>query len=102
MAQAAVILLLLFILPSTALAQLVRDHDGQGLRSFHGSASRIRRSFQSDAEARAVFKHMRGGNSNDTLIGNGGGNFLNGGLALTSSMEGQDSTMRTMSISRLG
>ena len=41
-----------------ALAQLVRDHDGQGLRSFHGQTSRIRRSFQSDAEARAVFKHI--------------------------------------------
>ena len=41
-----------------ALAQLVREHDGQGLRSFHGQTSRIRRSFQSDAEARAVFKQI--------------------------------------------
>ncbi len=56
--RAAVILLLLFILPSTALAQLVREHDAQGLRSFHGPASRIRRSFQSDAEARSIFKHI--------------------------------------------
>ena len=42
----------------TSFAQLVRDHDGQGLRSFHGQTSRIRRSFQSDAEARAVLKHI--------------------------------------------
>ena len=58
MVRATVILFLLFILPSTAFAQLVREHDAQGLRSFHGPASRIRRSFQSDAEARAVFKHI--------------------------------------------
>ena len=42
----------------TSFAQLVRDHDGQGLRSFHGQTSRIRRSFQSDAEAHAVFKQI--------------------------------------------
>src|SRR5262245_33375602 len=41
-----------------APAQLVRDHDTQTLRSFHGPATRIRRSFQSDAEARAVFKQI--------------------------------------------
>jgi hypothetical protein len=43
---------------AAAEAQLVRDHDGKGLRSFHGQTSRIRRSFQSDSEARAVFKHI--------------------------------------------
>ena len=59
MVRATVSLFLLFILTSTdAFAQLVREHDAQGLRSFHGPASRIRRSFQSDAEARAVFKKI--------------------------------------------
>src|SRR5262245_19012278 len=43
---------------SPAPAQLIRDHDAEGLRSFHGQATRIRRSFQSDAEARAVLKHI--------------------------------------------
>jgi hypothetical protein len=43
------------VLPEMAAAQLVREQDGQGLRSFHGQTSRIRRSFHSDAEARAVF-----------------------------------------------
>lgn len=45
-------------LSSPALAQLVREHDAQGLRSFHGRPSHIRRSFRSDAEAHAVFKHI--------------------------------------------
>ena len=39
-------------------AQFVREHDAQGLRSFHGGPSRIRRSFQSDAEANTIFKHI--------------------------------------------
>lgn len=56
MIRTAIILFLLFILPSDAPAQLMRDHEAQGLRSFHGPASRIRRSFQSDTEARAVFR----------------------------------------------
>lgn len=42
----------------SAQAQLVRDHDALGLRSFHGVGSRIRRSFQSDAEAHAIFKQI--------------------------------------------
>ena len=58
MVRAAIILFLLLLLPSDAPAQLMRDHEAQGLRSFHGPASRIRRSFQSDTEARTVFKHI--------------------------------------------
>ena len=42
----------------TASAQLVREHDAQGLRSFHGAGSRIRRSFQSDSEAREILKQI--------------------------------------------
>ena len=42
----------------TASAQLVREHDAQGLRSFHAAGSRIRRSFQSDGEARAILKQI--------------------------------------------
>ena len=37
-----------------AAAQLQREHDAVTLRSFHGPSSRIRRSFQTDPEARAV------------------------------------------------
>ena len=58
MLRGIVFTLLLCLQPSAALTQLVREHDGQGLRSFHGQTSRIRRSFQSDAEARAVFKYI--------------------------------------------
>ena len=55
----AVALIIAILATSTpALAQLVREHDGQSLRSFHGQPSHIRRSFQSDVEARAVFKHI--------------------------------------------
>ena len=39
---------------SEAVAQLVRDHDAR-LAKFHGKSLGIKRSFQSDAEARAVF-----------------------------------------------
>jgi formylglycine-generating enzyme required for sulfatase activity len=55
------IFLLLALLPQSASAQLVRDHDGQGaVRGFHGpaSAGRIKRSFQSDTEARAEFERI--------------------------------------------
>ncbi len=41
-----------------APAQLTREHEAQGLRAFHGTSSPIRRSFQSDAEAQAIFKHI--------------------------------------------
>lgn len=58
MLRGIVFTLILCLQPSAALTQLVREHDGQGLRSFHGQTSRIRRSFQSDAEARAVFKYI--------------------------------------------
>jgi hypothetical protein len=44
--------------PPAAHAQMVRDHDAVGLRSFHGIASRIRRSFQSDNQARAVLRQV--------------------------------------------
>jgi hypothetical protein len=47
------------LLPLTASAQQVRDHDGEGgVRGFHGTGGtgRIKRSFQSDAEARAEFE----------------------------------------------
>jgi hypothetical protein len=55
----AAVAFVIAVLPaSPAVSQLVREHDAQGLRSFHGPTSRIRRSFQSDAEARAVFKHI--------------------------------------------
>ena len=55
----AAVAFVIAVLPaSPAVSQLVREHDAQGLRSFHGQTSRIRRSFQSDTEARAVFKHI--------------------------------------------
>ncbi|MBS0243330.1 MAG: hypothetical protein JSS20_14220, partial [Proteobacteria bacterium] len=38
-----------------AHAQMVREHNATLTRGFHGQQSRIRRSFQSDAEAREVF-----------------------------------------------
>jgi formylglycine-generating enzyme required for sulfatase activity len=56
-----VALLLVTLLPLTASAQLVRDHDGEGgVRGFHGpaGAGRIKRSFQSDGEARAEFERI--------------------------------------------
>ena len=37
---------------------MVREHDTTALRAFHGGAAKIRRSFQSDAEARAVFAQI--------------------------------------------
>ncbi len=56
--DALALIVAMLVTSAPGLAQLVREHDGQGLRSFHGPTSRIRRSFQSDAEARAVFKHI--------------------------------------------
>ncbi len=56
-----IVFLLLIVLPPAAWAQLVRDHDGEGgVRGFHGpaSAGRIKRSFQSDGEARAEFERI--------------------------------------------
>src|SRR5262249_36984583 len=41
-----------------AAAQIVRDHDVQNLRSIHGARLGIKRSFQSDAEAQAVFRKV--------------------------------------------
>lgn len=41
-----------------ASSQLVREHDAASSRSFHGDTTRIRRSFRSDAEARAVLKQV--------------------------------------------
>lgn len=58
MVRAALALLLVLLTSSAAGAQFVRDHSSHGLRSFHGQASQIRRSFQSDAEARAIFKQI--------------------------------------------
>jgi hypothetical protein len=58
MLRGILLCLALCVAPSAALGQLVREHDTQGLRSFHGQTSNIRRSFQSDAEARAVFKEI--------------------------------------------
>jgi hypothetical protein len=46
------------MLPDDGRAQLVREHDARTLRSFHGGASCIRRSFQSDAEARNVLRQI--------------------------------------------
>jgi Bacterial SH3 domain/Peptidase family M48 len=45
-------------LPDGGQAQLVREHEVQTLRSFHGGVSRIRRSFQSDEEARNVLRQI--------------------------------------------
>ena len=61
MMRLPVVLLLVALLPLTASAQLMRDHDGEGgVRGFHGPASvgRIKRSFQSDGEARAEFERI--------------------------------------------
>lgn len=58
MVRAAFALLLVLLTSPTAWAQFVRDHNSHGLRSFHGQTSQIRRSFQSDAEARAIFKQI--------------------------------------------
>jgi len=44
--------------PNASYGQLVREHDAQSLRSFHGGASHIRRSFESDAEARNVLRQI--------------------------------------------
>jgi hypothetical protein len=58
MARIPVVLVLIALLSLTASAQLVRDHTDAGeVRGFHGpgSSGRIKRSFQSDAEARAEF-----------------------------------------------
>lgn len=41
-----------------ASAQLVREHDAKSVRAFHGGAARIRRSFQSDTEARNVLRQI--------------------------------------------
>src|SRR5262245_52004409 len=57
---ATVALVVIATLPasSPALGQFVREHDARGLRPFHGGPSVIRRSFQSDAEANAIFKRI--------------------------------------------
>jgi hypothetical protein len=58
---AVFLLLVALLLPSAASAQLVRDHEGEGgVRGFHGpaTAGHIRRSFQSDADARAEFERI--------------------------------------------
>jgi outer membrane protein OmpA-like peptidoglycan-associated protein len=55
--QFLAVVLMLAGLPS-ADAQMVREHDVKSLRSFHGPASRIRRSFQSDAEAQKVLRQV--------------------------------------------
>lgn len=39
-----------------AVAQMIKEHDATALRSFHGNSTRIRRSFQSDSQAREVFR----------------------------------------------
>ncbi len=41
-----------------ASAQLVREHDAKSVRAFHGGTARIRRSFQSDQEARNVLRQI--------------------------------------------
>jgi hypothetical protein len=43
---------------SPADAQMVREHDAAITRGFHGGPTHIRRSFQSDAEAREVFTRI--------------------------------------------
>jgi formylglycine-generating enzyme required for sulfatase activity len=45
-------------LPNASYGQLVGEHDAHSLRSFNGVASHIRRSFQSDAEARNVLRQI--------------------------------------------
>jgi hypothetical protein len=37
---------------------MIREHEGTSLRSFHGPGSRVKRSFQSDGEARAVLRQV--------------------------------------------
>jgi formylglycine-generating enzyme required for sulfatase activity len=58
MVRTAIVVLALLLTLPPAHGQLVREHDGQSLRSFHGATTRIRRSFQSDAEARAVLRQI--------------------------------------------
>ena len=41
-----------------AAAQDIRDHNITSMRSFHGGMTRIRRSFQSDAEAAQIFRQI--------------------------------------------
>ena len=52
------VFLLVLLLPNASHGQLVREHDAQSLRSFNGSVSQIRRSFQSDAEAHDVLRQV--------------------------------------------
>ena len=62
------------VAPAGGHAQFTREHDITSLRGFHGSATRIRRSFQSDDEARSVFKQVlarwKGSNKDETLVDN--------------------------------
>ena len=44
--------------PDRGYAQFTREHAIAGLRGFHGPATRIRRSFESDDEARRIFKQV--------------------------------------------
>lgn len=48
----------LLFLSEPAHAQMTREHDIAAVRSFHGGATRIRRSFASDVEARTVFRQI--------------------------------------------
>jgi formylglycine-generating enzyme required for sulfatase activity len=46
------------LFPASATAQFVREHDVTSLRGFHGGATRIRRSFESDGEARNILRQV--------------------------------------------
>lgn len=41
-----------------AEAQIVREHGATNLRGFHGDGTRIRRTFEADPEAKALFKQL--------------------------------------------
>jgi formylglycine-generating enzyme required for sulfatase activity len=55
---ALVALLGVALLPAAASAQFTREHDITSLRGFHGDTGRIRRSFESDDEARSIFRQV--------------------------------------------
>ena len=46
------------LLPTAANAQFTKQHDITSLRGFHGDSGRIRRSFESDDEARSIFRQV--------------------------------------------
>lgn len=54
----ALVCFALVLFPEGGRAQFTRDHDVASLRSFHGDVTRIRRSFESDDEARNVFRQV--------------------------------------------